>query len=91
MYVTPGSSVARTPGWSVIVGAGRTVARTCRPEGWAVGGGVADRTGCDVVSATGGWSGADGSFGCVTTYAVAPTNEPAATSTATARSANAFI
>lgn len=90
MYVTPGSSVARTPGCSVIVGAGRAVARAGRCDGASVDGGVALRDGTVTVSGTGGWSGADGSFGCFTTYAVAPAKEPAATSAAIARSASTF-
>ena len=91
VYVTPGSSVARTPGWSVIAGAGRELVRACRAGdvGLEVGIGVRDAPASG--SDTGGWSGADGSLGCATTYAVAPTKDAPATSTAIARSASAFI
>ncbi len=81
MYVMPGSAVARTPGTRVIRGAGV-------PRGVAVprGAGVAVEAERSATSLSpGGWSGAAGFFGWVTTYAFAPTKVIAASSEAPAR------
>lgn len=81
MKVMPGSSVALTPGATVMRGGG--VARTERVgDGVALGAGVRSAS----CVAAGGWSGAASFFGCAVTYAPEPTNVAAATRTAPARS-----
>jgi len=76
----PGSTVAFTPGATVIRGGG--VARAARAgAGVGVGGGVFSAS-CVTV---GGWSGAASFFGCAMTYAPEPTKVAAATSAAPAR------
>ena len=57
MYVMPGSSVARTPGWSVIRGV--AFGAVVLPLGAALGAGLAFAT----TLAIGGWSGAASFFG----------------------------
>ena len=80
MNVMPGSTVAFTPGATVIRGGG--VARAAR-----AGAGVVVVSGVFSAScvAAGGWSGAAPFFGCAVTYAPEPTKVAAATSTAPAR------
>src|SRR5712691_2587502 len=83
----PGSSVARTPGWSVIFGGG--VPRTGVPRGVAVAFGAAEDVGVVERSATssaaGGCSGASAFFGCASTNSYDPTKTTAARSDAPAR------
>lgn len=81
MNVIPGSTVACTPGASVIRG-GRVARAERAGDAVALGAGVLSAS---CVSA-GGWSGAASFFGWAVTYAPEPRNVAAATSTAPARS-----